>query len=212
MKLTNGILVLAMLGLVSCGSDEKLVEKTQVQSQEAINVENQNLERWAARLNEDLRKQQKFIAAVEGEYQGQIISEGEVWNIKVRLIPTMPAFDHARVRTLTELEYELQNQQVNAQILQWDPNLQISSVGCIFEDVRPDFKRGRLDIVSEACPNTYQITLQDGASDDDDRLLGAAVSNMIDEDRIDYVETLQGRMQSNGNAQSVFFNLQRVLK
>lgn len=210
MKTINGILLLTMLGLVACGGDEKLVEKTQVQSQEAINIENQNIERWAARLNEDLQKQQKFIGAIEGEYQGQIISEGEVWNIKVRLVPTMPAFDHTRVRTLAELEYELQNQQVDAQILQWDPNLQISSVGCIFEDIRPDFKRGRLDIVSESCPNTYQITLQDG--DNDDRLLGAAVSNLIEEDRIDMVETLQGRLQSNGNAQSVFFTLERVFQ
>jgi len=210
MKTINGILLLIMIALVSCSGDEELVEKTQVQSQEAINIENQNLELWAARLNEDLKSRQKFISAVEGEYQGQIISEGEVWNIKVRLVPTMPATDHTRVRTLAELEYELQYQQVDAQILQWDPNLQISSVGCIFEDVRPDFKRGRLNIVSESCPNTYQITLQDG--DSDDRLLGASVSSLISEDRIDMVEALQGQLQSNGNAQTVFFTLQRVFQ
>lgn len=208
MKLLNVFLLLISAFLWSCGNDEKLIEKVQVQSQEAINAENENLEQWGARLNRDLQKQQKFISSIEGEYEGQIINEGETWHIKVRLIPTMPAFDHSRVRTLAELEYELQNQQVDAQILQWDPALQVSSVGCVFEDIRPDFKRGRLDIVSESCPNTYQITLQDGSGDD--LLFGSAVSDLIQNDRIDQVEVLQGRMQSNGNARSVFFNLQRV--
>src|SRR5690606_22047002 len=139
--------------------------------------------------NRDLVKQQNFIAAIAGEYEGQIVDEGEVWSIKLRLVPTMPIFDYNRVRTLAELEYELQNQQVNVQVLQWDPSLQVSSVGCIFEDIRPDFKGGKIDIFSQGCPNTYQITLQDGTGDS--RLMGASVANLINESRIDQVDTLQ---------------------
>lgn len=208
MKNINMWMVLASLCLVACGNDEKLVEKVHVQSQEAINVENQNLELWARRLNSDLVEQQKFIASIEGEYEGRILKEGELWRIKVRLIPTMPAYDHGRVRTLAELEYELQNQLLDAQIVHWDEALQISSVGCVFEDIRPDFKRGRLNIVGTSCPNTYQVVLEDG--DGADRIFGADVSDLIRSDRLNQVETLQGRMQSNGNPESIPFTLVRV--
>lgn len=196
--------------LIACGGGEdKLIEKTQVESKEAINAENQNLEVWAERLNSDLLKQQNFISSIEGEYEGQITDEGQVWNIKLRLVPKMPIFNHTRVRTLAELEYELQNQQIDVQVLQWDPSLQISSVGCIFEDIRPDFIRGRIDIISQGCPSTYQITLQDGTGDS--RLSGSSVAELINDNRIEQVNSLQGQLQANGNATPVFFLLERVL-
>ncbi|MFX3675520.1 MAG: hypothetical protein ACN6I6_00645 [bacterium] len=208
MKTINMALMLGMSLLIACGDGEqKLVEKTQVQAQESINAENQNLERRAAALNSDLVKQQSFIAAISGEYEGAITDEGEVWNIKLRLVPTMPIFDYNRVRTMAELEYELQNQQINVQVLQWDPSLQVSSVGCIFENIRPDFRSGKIEIFSQGCPNTYQITLQDGV--DRNRVTGATVATLINEGRIDLVRSLQGRLQSNGNATSVFFSLER---
>lgn len=209
MKFINIIFLSLISLLVSCGDDDgKLAEKTQVQAQESINAENQNLERRAADLNVDLVKQQNFIAAIAGEYEGQIIDEGDVWSIKLKLVPTMPVFDYNRVRTLAELEHELQNQQVNIQVLQWDPDLQVSSVGCIFEDIRPDFKKGKIDIFSQGCPNTYKITLQDGTGDS--RLLGASVANLINQNSIVEVSTLQGSLQSNGNANTVFFSLERT--
>ena len=57
---TAFLIILAQL-LFSCSRDEELAEKTQVQSREEINQQNQNLERWSKDLKCFSHKQLKSL-------------------------------------------------------------------------------------------------------------------------------------------------------
>ena len=81
--------------------------------------------------------------------------------IRLLITPTIPDYDVDRTRTLAELEYELQNLNLNIQIMQWNPNSQLSAVGCVLQNIKPDLKKGIMNLISEGCSNTYQLFLSE---------------------------------------------------
>ena len=134
------LLLFMMLSFVGCSDGEEgLKEQTVIQSQEEINAQNQNIEEWAQKLQGDLDKRRAFISAVEGEFEGTFSVKESPYMIRVLISPTIPDYDVDRSRTLAELEYELQNLNLNIQIMQWNPDNQLSAVGCVLQDIKDIF-------------------------------------------------------------------------
>ena len=160
MKIKLFFLTIMMFSLVACSDGEEgLKEQTGIQTREEINAQNQNLQEWADKLEIDLDKRRAFISAVEGEFEGQFSVKESTYMIRLLITPTIPDYDVDRTRTLAELEYELQNLNLNIQIMQWNPNSQLSAVGCVLQNIKPDLKKGIMNLISEGCSNTYQLFL-----------------------------------------------------
>ncbi len=211
------LLLFMMLSFVGCSDGEEgLKEQTVIQSQEEINAQNQNIEEWAQKLQGDLDKRRAFISAVEGEFEGTFSVKESPYMIRVLISPTIPDYDVDRSRTLAELEYELQNLNLNIQIMQWNPDNQLSAVGCVLQDIKPDLKKGILNLISEGCSNTFQIFLSEEQGDEDEieeQDISIQSRNMADHIRngtVDYVQDFKGKLRSSSNAMIYSFSLTRI--
>lgn len=214
---TNVILTLMLaLILLGCDNEEVLKEQTAIQATEQIEAQNRNTIEWSTRLASDLEKRRGFIDAVEGEFEGDVdldpsISNGVTYRIRLILTPTIPGYEVDRTKTLAELEYELQNLNLNVQVTQWNPELDLSAVGCIIENVKPDLVRGVINLVSENCNNSYQIFLSEGRGDASGFMaMGTYVASLVEEGGIDYIQSFNGKLRSSNNARMLTFNLDRI--
>lgn len=206
------LLTLTVFILIGCGAEEKLIEKTQVQAKEEIRAQNENLEAWSGKLEADLEKRRLFISAVVGTYEGELPINGKTYMIRFKIIPTIPDYLVTRTRTLSELEYEIQNLNLNIHILQWNPSTRYSAVGCVFENVRPDLKAGRLNLVGESCKNTYDLYISDGTADENIIFENEAINvvNLIYSKRIDQVNELNGFFQSSSDSKIYKLKVKRI--
>lgn len=204
------MLIVVAVSLVGCDGEEGLKEQTQIQSKEQIQAQNENLEEWSAKLSADLEKRRAFINAVEGEFEGEFSVEQTSYSISVKIVPTIPDYDVDRTRTLAELEYELQNLNLNIHIVQWNPNSNISAVGCIIEDIKPDLKKGILDIISSKCSNSYSLYLSDDSRDTNYSVLSTSMAELIRAGQVRYVQIFKGKLKSSTNAQNYEFTLNRI--
>lgn len=196
--------------LISCDSEEGLKEQTKIQSQEEIQAQNQNLIDWSDQLEKDLEKRRLFIGAVAGEFEGEITVKQFRFSIRIKVASTIPDYQTDRVRTLAELEYEIQNLALNIHVIQWNPDLNMSAVGCVIENIRPDFKKGILNIISESCSNSYSLFLanDEGAASTEE--IGVNLADQIRNGEINYIHMLKGKFQSSNNAKVYEFTLNRI--
>lgn len=217
MKIKFLFLTFLLLSLVACSDgEEALKEQTGIQTKEEINAQNQNLQEWAEKLEVDLDKRRSFINAVEGEFEGEFSVKESTYMIRLLITPTIPDYDVDRTRTLAELEYELQNLNLNIQIMQWNPNSQLSAVGCVLQNIKPDLKKGIMNLISEGCSNTYQLFLSDEPSDqqnfDDQEIMAQSrdLANQIKDGVINYIQDFKGKLRSSTNAMIYNFSLSRI--
>ena len=153
---TAFLIILAQL-LFSCSRDEELAEKTQVQSREEINQQNQNLERWSKDLEADYKSRQAFFQKTEGIYEGEMINKSnDKFKLRINLVSNLPIYQPERIRTLEEIQNDLEKLSFKAQAIQWKEGKSIAS-GCSFENVAPDFKNGKINLVSNNCDYAYVI-------------------------------------------------------
>lgn len=211
------LIVLLSLSLMACSDGEEgLKEQTEIQTIEEINAQNKNLKDWSEKLESDLRKRRAFVSAVEGEFQGTFVTEDSNYSLRILITPTLPYYETERTRTLEEIEYELQNLNLNLQVTQWVTETELTVGGCVFQEIRPDLNRGLLNLISEDCSNTYQLFLEDS-------LLSAKSLHQVDvlqnsndlakkikDGLVERVDFLNGKIRSNNNWRVKEFWLERI--
>lgn len=210
MKTKLLLLALVTVLMVGCDSEEGLKEQTQIQSKEQIQAQNENLEEWSAKLTADLDKRRSFISAVEGDFEGQFSVEQSSFSISMKIVPTIPDYDADRTRTLAELEYELQNLNLNIHVVQWNPDSNMSAVGCVIENVKPDLKKGILNIIASGCSNSYSLFLSDDSGSSDFGTMSTNIANLVRNGQIRFVQEFKGKLKSSTNGQTYEFNLNRI--
>lgn len=211
------LMAFMLLSLIACGDGkEELKEQTGIQTEEEINAQNKNLQEWAEKLEVDLFKRRAFINAVEGEFEGVLAVKESTYLIRLLITPTIPDYDVDRTRTLAELEYELQNLNLNIQIMQWNPSSHLSAVGCVLQNIKPDLKKGILNLISEGCSNTYQLFLSQTsddrlkAGDQDAMEQSLFLANQIRNGFINHIQEFKGELRSSSNAKVFNFSLTRI--
>ena len=204
--------MLIMVLFVGCSKGEDgFKQQTIIQTDEAIKAENRNKEEWAKKLGPDLKITRDFIDAVEGEYEGDFFVGEISYNIRLILSATIPAYDIERTRTISELEYEMQNLKLNVHVTQWNSETNLSSVGCVIEGISPDRENGILNLIRESCNNTYQLFLsEDKFEETDARTQSRAIADMLKTGQIQRVDHLKGKLRSSTNAKIYNFNLVRI--
>ncbi|MCO4794752.1 MAG: hypothetical protein KC493_13620 [Bacteriovoracaceae bacterium] len=200
MKIKNLFIMVIFILFASCSDGEKgLKEQSFIQTNEEIRAQNENQEVWAAKLSADLKVRRTFIDAIEGEFEGSFDLRSSSFKVRLVIIPTIPAYEVNRSRTLSELEYELQNLGINVHVIQWNPDTDLSGVSCILEGIKPNVGKGIIDLITENCKkNTYKFFLaEDLSSDSDIQTEGQNTAALVRSGQIKYVQALKGKLRSN---------------
>lgn len=200
-------------------SEDKIREYTDIQSQvetrNAVDAENGNRKKWSSEMEKDLQRRQRFYQSLAGIYEGAFKINGTDFNVRITMVPSIPPYVPGdRVRLPEEVASDLNNLYLNVQVVQWNPQNSIGSVGCLFENVRPDINRGKLSLSSEGCPSLYLLSV---AEDADEGARGPTRSDAatrtasrIIEGKLDRVPYVKARMQPTTNAAVYGFSTARV--
>lgn len=207
--------ILTLLLIVSCskGGDERLAEKESIKSREQVEAENENQREWAEKMEKDLNQRKHFIQAVEGKFEGDLTVSGIDFNITANMISSIPINFSDRVRTLDEINYELENLTLTVNVKMENPRIPNSGVSCTIEGHRPDIKNGIIKMISDSCKNIFRLSLSDTLK----RLSAAQIKRKskvlakeVIENRLDQIDILDGIFESSTSTQEYKFKLKRI--
>ena len=163
--LTLLFLVTTIITGCSKGGDKRLEEKADIQAQRDIQAINDNNNVIVEKLENDLNKRKQFIRSIQGEFEGKLTVEGTDYMMRLKITPTIPLEDNDRVRTIEEVNFEIQTLGMNINIKQWNPTVPLSAVTCTVQNYRPDIQKGLINIISENCKNLYEFYISDNTLD-----------------------------------------------
>lgn len=215
-----------ILGM-GCGNqgNDRLAERARIEGKEqalmGLMAQNTNLAEKATQMEEDLASRHAFFQAVQGSYEGTFITERGEFRVRITLIPSLPPYLGSRVRQLDEIAFDLNNLYLNAQVVQWNPANLLSSVGCLVENMKPEYNKGQIVILSTSCGNVYQLSIADEELERitppdstgkkvDGKTLARSVSNSIREGLITQVPEIRGEVRPTTNASVYDIVVKRV--
>lgn len=216
-KVIGKLLGLFVLGaLVSaCGSDDRrLRDRAAIQSQEAavkaVEEENKNKERWAARMEEDLQRRYAFYESLSGTYVGRVPMETSDFEVRLNLRLNQTAYDPERTRTVEEIQEELERLSFTAEITLSSLDGLVAA-GCVFEEIKPNLKTGDIFLASEECKQVYDIFVSDEDLMEEVEQDGDLKESYVFDPNADYkVQSLQASIRFLLRAGEYDFELKRL--
>ena len=211
----NLIIILPCVLLLSCskGGDDRLAEQADIQAREQYQAQNENQKMWAEKMEEDLNKRKRFIQAIEGDFFGEVDVQNISFDINARFVSSIPIAFPSRVRTLDEINFELQNLNLNLFVKLENPRVPNSAVTCVVEGYRPDVNKGGINIITESCKNSFHLSISDSTLDvrsDEARLKDSrSLAAQVTSGSVSRVEKVQGVFESSTSNQKFKFQLRR---
>ena len=211
----NLIIILPCVLLLSCskGGDDRLAEQADIQAREQYQAPNENQKMWAEKMEEDLNKRKRFIQAIEGDFFGEVDVQNISFDINARFVSSIPIAFPSRVRTLDEINFELQNLNLNLFVKLENPRVPNSAVTCVVEGYRPDVNKGVINIITESCKNSFHLSISDSTLDvrsDEARLKDSrSLAAQVTSGSVSRVEKVQGVFESSTSNQKFKFQLRR---
>lgn len=209
-------LCLTVLLFTSCskGGDKRLAEQEEIKARQQLQAQNENQREWAEKMEKHLDKRKNFFKALQGEFEGSVDVQGTEFQLSAKFIPSIPVEFYNRVRTLDEINYEIQNLNLNINIKIENPRAANSAVSCTIEDYKPDFVNGVINIISESCKNIFMISITDNLDELPivQRREGARrLARDVISGRVEVIEFLDGTFESSVSSIPYNFKLKRVL-
>ena len=175
--------------------------------------QNENQKMWAEKMEEDLNKRKRFIQAIEGDFFGEVDVQNISFDINARFVSSIPIAFPSRVRTLDEINFELQNLNLNLFVKLENPRVPNSAVTCVVEGYRPDVNKGVINIITESCKNSFHLSISDSTLDvrsDEARLKDSrSLAAQVTSGSVSRVEKVQGVFESSTSNQKFKFQLRR---
>lgn len=153
-------LILVLVGgcfVFSCGkTDSKNLEE---KVQRELVVTNENLDKRALALENDLTLKQLFFSSLNGTFEGNLQVGEKVFKTRITFIPSLPPYTSTRIRTAEEIVSDLNNLFFSVQTTHWNSKGSAVAAGCIFGQIRPDYQNGQVNISGESCSNVYNVNM-----------------------------------------------------
>ncbi len=209
------VLALGLATMISACQDESRI--AEIRNQE-LSTDQQFKKSLAVEMETDLTRRQRFYQGVAGVYEGVIETKNGRFNIRLRLVPSLPPYQQTRVRMQEEIAQDLNELYFNAQIIQWSTGENIGAVGCRVTQVRADIDQGQIQIASPDCPSFYQIQVDEESptggrvSAEGQGGNSGRVSQAILEGRVKKVKFLDGVIQPTSTSEQYQFQAERVVK
>lgn len=211
---TTLILLLGLSILQSCSKDgdDRLAKQEEIKSREQVEAQNANQRDWAEKMESDLNNRKRFISAIEGRFNGSIYVRENVFEIQAKFASSIPVEFSDRVRTLDEINFELQNLNLNLFVKLENPRVANSAVTCVVEGYRPDVRNGVINIITESCKNSFALYVSnslDELTPQDRRVESRRLATQIVSGDIAQVEYIQGSFEPSTSSQKYKFQLRR---
>ena len=152
------VFAITILGCAEQSLD-KYKERAQAEEEAGRDVENENLARRARAMELDLRKRYKFYTSISNDYQGQFKINKNSYMLRIIFLPTLHILETERVRSLEEIQDDLSNLFLNAEVRVWSEESNIGVNTCVFEKIKPDMNNGWVQLMSSSCSNRFLIKL-----------------------------------------------------
>jgi hypothetical protein len=203
-RMWGWVVVLALASGFGCRSKDLDVvsERAGLEAEKQIEKEKASREKLAGEMEMDLSNRQRFFQAVRGVYEGEVEIDGAPFQLRVRLIPSIPPYRSSRVRQLDEIENELTNLHFSVEVKLWSGSDRRNAVGCHLDEVHPDLVSGRVDLVAQGCP-TLSFSLSHPA---DSAMTAAAIMD----GKQDSVAKITGTIEPATTASISNFSAARV--
>lgn len=202
-------------GIVACdqkSTTENTKQRATAEEDARKKVENDNLAKKAEQMEKDLAERHYFYSAIEGEYQGTVKVNKDLYSIKLNFTRSIPPYTGDRTRQLSEIENDLNNLFFNIQVVQWHPSDVATAVGCRVSGMKPNMINGSLIVTSSDCPNLYSIYL----AEDFERALkdqkneAKQIAEKLKQHQIQLVPLLTGTIQPSSHASQYSFTVKKM--
>jgi len=214
MMKANFILIMAIIIFQSCSKngDDRLAKQEEIRTKEQIEAQNENQREWGESMEKDLNNRKRFIQSIEGRFNGSIDVRESTFDIQAKFISSIPIEFPSRVRTLDEINFELQNLNLNLFVKLENPRVANSAVTCVVEGYRPDVKNGVINIITESCKNSFALSISNtlnNLSNEQTRSDSRALATQVISGAIDRVEYIQGTFEPSTTSKKYKFQLRR---
>ncbi len=215
-KLKTILILTTVILLSSCskGGDDRLAEQENIRAKEQLQAQNDNQREWAEKMESDLNKRKYFLKAIQGKFEGEFEIEKTIFSINAKFIPSIPIEFHSRTRTLAEINYEIQNLNLNLNVKIENPRVANSAVNCTIEGYKPNVKKGAINVISESCKNIFNIYLADSLNElTISEILQSAenISKDVVIGNLDTIDFFNGTFESSVSSKQYEFQLKRSL-
>lgn len=226
MKRLTNFFILSLLSFViaSCQQpsqseqDARRKDQANLEAEEQAKAEQKKLNEQSLKLERDLQRRYRFYAAVSYEYTGQIKINGTTYGISHTSQPTIPLYIGDRIRTVEEVQADLNNLGLDSSIRFWDIKKPQAATGCQFSNIKAFYENGAYKLQSEACGNIFNIFISGKILDPKD--LGQMASGTVEGNAVSIaqailsgqtntVESVIVQMQSTVSGTTQTFQLQR---
>lgn len=169
MNLTRAVLpaFCILMVLAACDKPSSLdnTKNRALSEQEAANEsQNENLARKAKLMEADLQSRFHFYEANSGMFEGKFNISGYDIITKLELAPSIAIAPSERVRTLEEIQQDINNLSMKAQVTFINSKTGRAVGGCTFDGMKAFLKEGIIPLKNESCKNRYTLSLSDGKS------------------------------------------------
>lgn len=199
--------------------DKRISDRAEIEGRAVNKAEQERLNKLSGEMEADLERRHRFYQAMSGEYSGIFTTaSGVKFASKVKLIPSLPPYAPPnRIRTLEEVSSDLNNLYFNIQVLHWSPGNSATATGCVFQEVRGNLEKGKVDVAQAACPNVYSIRVIDPVSgpyeepndlDKNSTDLAQKILNRV----VSSVDLIKVTMQPSNNAEEYVLELKREVQ
>jgi hypothetical protein len=156
------IITLMALSVILAACDQKgstsdTKDRARAEGEAETEVNNNNTDRRALKMEADLQKRYRFYKGVSGDFESSFKIKETTYKGKITFSPTIHILESERVRTVEEIQDDLNNLFLNAQVYIWTEDFGI--IGCVFERVRADINTGVIQLFSSECTNSLEIRL-----------------------------------------------------
>lgn len=134
-----------------------------LEAEEQTKADQNQQNQKSQQLERDLRRQYRFYASLIHDYSGQIrikSTDKKEMEIAVNFSfqPTIPLYTGDRIRTLEEVQSDLERLAFQSSFRFWNPKKSEVSTGCLFSSAKAFHESGwvRFQNTSE-CPNVFQV-------------------------------------------------------
>lgn len=206
-------LIAIMVSLSACGpkqGNDRLSEKAKLEGKAGLEGQVEYQNQRSKEIERDLERKYNLYASLEGSYEGVLTTERGEFEIRLTMVPSLSKLKMNRQRTVEEIIYDLNALSMNTQIIQWRPNSPNSAIGCMVNQVRPDFNRLSLAIASESCPSLYQFNLS--IQNEQQQVLTAdEVFLSVDNGKKIVLMEVSGEVKPNTNARTYPVTLKKMV-
>jgi hypothetical protein len=183
--------------------ENRFKEKAQTEESAKTKADIDALSVRAREMERDLRNRYRFYNGISHTYVGSFDISGNTYKLKMTLTPTFFLPETERVRTLEEIQQDLNSLFLIAQVTVWDDKSGFGASGCTFENIRPDLRSGKANLISADCVLSFAFTITTPTTSISDRDVTAVIlATSLREGKSNTIESLNvgvtSRLNPNG--------------